>query len=100
MLLPACDQPDPAIARGRRNFNRSCAACHGQLATGLPGLGANLRTSEFVGTATDDELIAMIKAGKSATETHPMMPPKGGIPTFTDDDLRDIVAYIRSIRVD
>jgi len=86
--------------RGRDTFSRACAACHGTDARGLEGLGADLRISEFVGAATDAQLIEMIKAGKDATATHPAMPPRGGVPTLTDERLADVVAYIRSLRED
>ncbi len=98
LVLAGCDRPDPAISRGRTEFARSCAACHGVDARGLEGLGANLRTSEFVGESTDAELVEMIKQGKDATESHPAMPAKGGNATLTDERLADIVVYIRSLR--
>ncbi|MEZ6243736.1 MAG: cytochrome c [Phycisphaerales bacterium] len=98
LTAAGCDGQDPAVKRGRDTFTRACAACHGTDAQGLEGLGANLRTSEFVGQSTDAQLIEMIKAGKDATDTHPAMPPKGGVVTLTDERLADVVAYIRSLR--
>ncbi len=98
--LSACEGADPAAARGGGDFARACAACHGTDARGLQGLGANLRTSEFVADSTDEDLIDLIKAGKDATDTHPAMPAKGGVPSLTDERLADIVAYIRSLRDD
>jgi len=92
--------PDPdAIARkrGADLFAGRCSACHAQDARGLEGLGANLRSSDVVASLSDDELLDYIKQGVEPTDTHAGMPPKGGWATLTDDHLRDIIAYIRSV---
>lgn len=90
---------DPA--KGEQLFAQSCAACHGPDARGIQGLGKNLRSSEFVKGLSDDELVEFIKKGRDTSDpantTGVAMPPKGGNPSLTDQDLYDIVAYIRSI---
>ena len=86
---------------GKTKFESVCAACHGVDAKGLPGLGKNLVTSEFAKGKTDAELVAFIKAGRPVGDplntTGVEMPPKGGNSSFTDQDLYDIVAYIRQL---
>nr|WP_290669257.1 cytochrome c [Ardenticatena sp.] len=90
---------DPA--KGEQLYAQSCAACHGPDARGIQGLGKNLRSSEFVKGLSDDELVEFIKKGRDTSDpantTGVAMPPKGGNPSLTDQDLYDIVAYIRSI---
>ena len=50
---------------------------------------------------TDDQVVEFLKEGRRAD--HPLnekgvdMPPKGGNPGLSDDDLRQIVAYLRSL---
>lgn len=39
----------------------------------------------------------MIKQGRPATGERPAMPPKGGRLNLTDDDIRDIIAYVKSL---
>jgi len=93
---------DPAVvAKGHELFT-TCSACHGPDARGLPKLGKDLVTSEFVGGLTDQDLLTFIKTGRpsfdAANTTGIDMPPKGGNPAFTDDQLLSIIAYIRSLR--
>lgn len=90
---------DPAV--GKASFAQTCSACHGPTGEGLPNLGKNLTTSQFVAGQTDDQLIGFIKVGRLPTDplntTGIAMPPKGGNPALGDKDLENIVAFIRSI---
>ena len=85
-------------ARGRQAFAETCAACHGSDARGRPHLGKDLTASEFAIGLSDAELIEFIKAGRPAGDplntTGVPMPPRGGNPSLTDQDLADIVAYL------
>lgn len=109
-VLTACGgaaQPAPtptpfgdAVA-GQAAFASTCVACHGPEAKGLPNLGKDLTISEFVKTQTNDQLVAFLRVGRPASD--PLntvgidMPPKGGNPSFTDQDLANIVAYLRTL---
>ncbi len=79
-----------------------CAACHAPDGTGVEGLGKDMTTSEFIAGKTDAELVEFIKIGRPATDaantTGVDMPAKGGNPAFTDEDLLNIVAYIRTLQ--
>ncbi len=92
----------PDAARGKAKFDSTCAACHGNNAKGMPGLGKDLTTSTFAKGLSDADLIAFIKKGRlvsdPANTTKVEMPPKGGNAAFTDQDLADIVAYIRTLQ--
>ena len=80
----------------------SCAVCHGQNAEGMPRLGKNLHNNAFVASQTDEALVQFLIEGRPAT--HPDntrgvdMPPKGGNPALTNDNLQQIVVYLRSIQ--
>ena len=86
---------------GQELFVTSCSTCHGPEGKGMPGLGSDLTTSEFVAGLSDSELVAFINEGRPPD--HPdntsgvAMPPKGGNPSLSDEDVANIVAYIRSI---
>lgn len=92
---------DPAVEQGKAVFARLCATCHGQDANGLPKLGKGLRSNAFTESLSDAELIDFIKQGRSAgdplNETGIDMPPKGGDPSLTDEDLKAVVAFLRTL---
>lgn len=87
---------------GYELYVSSCAACHGQGAEGIDGLGLPLTTSGFVLGIDDAALIKFIKSGRAswdASNTTGMdMPPKGGNPAITDDQLQTIVDYLRALQ--
>ena len=94
----------PAVAfdgPGRDLFLAMCSACHGPNGEGMDGLGKPFTSSAFVKNSTDKEIMTMVKMGRpiwdAANTTGVDMPPKGGNPAMTDDQLSDIIAYIRSI---
>ncbi len=88
-------------AKGQQLFQTSCSACHGPEGKGVPGLGKDMTGSEFIAGKSDAELIEFIKQGRDPSDplnsTGVAMPPKGGNPSLSDEDLQNIVAYIRAI---
>ncbi|MCP3856385.1 MAG: cytochrome c, partial [Actinomycetia bacterium] len=76
-------------------------SCHGPDAEGLEKLGLPLVDSEFVASMSSADLLAFIKTGRAASDpentTGVDMPVKGGNPALSDEDLIDIVAYLKSI---
>jgi mono/diheme cytochrome c family protein len=86
---------------GQDYFEGTCSACHGMDAKGLPGLGKDLTTSEFVKGQSDTELVEFVKVGRPASDpantTGVDMLPKGGNPALTEQQLYDIVAYVRTL---
>lgn len=88
-------------AKGKELFAGSCVACHGPNGEGVAGLGKDMTTSEFIAGLSDAELVEFIKKGRDSSDplntTGVIMPPKGGNPALSDEQLLDIVAYMRSI---
>ncbi len=86
---------------GQKYFAQTCSACHGMDAKGLPKLGKDLTTSKFVVEKTDPQLLDFLKQGRLATDplntTGVAMPPKGGNPAFNDQQLMDVISYLRQI---
>ena len=86
---------------GEELFVSTCFACHGEGGTGIEGLGKDMTTSEFIKGLSDAEMLAFIKVGRSVSDpantTGVDMPLKGGNPALTDDDIMDIIAYIRTL---
>lgn len=87
---------------GEQHFSEVCAACHGPGGEGIEGLGKDLTTSEFVAGLSDEELLAFIQEGRPVDDpdntTGVAMPPRGGNPDFSDDQLLDIIAHIRTLQ--
>jgi disulfide bond formation protein DsbB len=99
-LAAPSTQGDPLA--GKEKFTATCSACHGPAGEGIPGLGKDMKTSQFIAGKTDQELVEFIKVGRDPSDplntTGVAMPPKGGNPALNDDDLYDIVSYIRTLR--
>ena len=90
------------LAHGQQLAGQSCSSCHGQDFEGVKSLGPALTDNDFIQDHTDDELIDFIKEGRSKddpdSETGIAMPPYGGNPRLTDDDLADIVLFLRTLK--
>lgn len=90
------------IASGNKLFHASCVACHGAGGVGVSGNGKALVNSEFIRSLDDDGLLAFIKQGRPPTDpknsTGIQMPPKGGNPAMSDDDILDVIAYLRTLQ--
>lgn len=105
LALAACGgaPPEPFgdADAGRGAFVSTCVSCHGQDAKGVTGLGKDLTSSTWILEQTDEELLAFLQAGRPSSDplntTGVDMPPKGGNPALSEDDLKNIVAYLRTI---
>jgi disulfide bond formation protein DsbB len=88
-------------AKGQQIYSQLCIACHGPEAKGVQGLGKDLTTSTFIAEKSDAEMIEFIKVGRDPGDplntTGVAMPPKGGNPAMSEQDMADIVAYMRTI---
>lgn len=89
-----------ADADAQRLYRQNCALCHGIQGEGKPSLGASLQANAFVASSSDAELVQFLAEGRAAD--HPdnnkgvAMPPRGGNPRLTDEDLASIVSHLRS----
>jgi disulfide bond formation protein DsbB len=87
---------------GKQGYDSTCIACHGADAKGMPGLGKDLTVSEYVKAKSDADLVALIKVGRPASDPANTqgvdMPPKGGNPALDDQDILNVVAYLRSLQ--
>lgn len=100
--LPVATGVELADHRGYDLYMASCAACHGTGAQGLDGLGLPLSTSGFVRGASDRDLVTFVKLGRPTWDENNVtgldMPPKGGNPSITDEQLGQIVGYLREVQ--
>jgi len=90
------------LERGRAYYEETCAGCHGYQGEGVAGLGLPLVTSPLVLYASDLELMIFLRVGRPAD--HPdntlgvSMPPSGGRPDWNNDEMMDVIAYVRWLR--
>ncbi len=102
-VTAATEVPVPAAGAlsGAEIYGGLCVACHGPDAKGMPNLGKDLTTSTFLAERSDAEMIAFIAEGRPADHpdntTGVAMPPRGGNPTLTDEDLLAVVTYLRGL---
>ncbi|KKO44062.1 hypothetical protein WG68_17220 [Arsukibacterium ikkense] len=81
--------PIPGNAlRGKKLYSKNCASCHGNEGQGITGTA--LADQLFLASATDSYLKYAIVNGRDGT---PMQSFAG---TLQDEDINDVVAYIRS----
>lgn len=108
LALAACGgaaAPDSApkgdATKGAQIYAGTCSACHGPDAKGIVGLGKDLTTSTFLDGLSDADAVAFLKTGRPSSDplnsTGVDMPPRGGNPALTDDDLLNVVAYLRDL---
>jgi len=90
------------IASGKKLFHGTCIACHGKGGVGIAGNGKALINNQFVQGLDDDGLLAFIKRGRDPGDpkntTGIGMPAKGGNPALSDDDLLDVISYLRTLQ--
>ncbi len=80
------------VDSGRTVFEGTCVACHGDNGRGafegVPNLASRLSKS-------DDELFTNISEGFESPGSIMAMPANGGNPDLTEQQVRDVIAYIR-----
>ena len=92
----AGDTPAAAdTAAGKAVFSQTCIACHGANGKGaIPGV-ADLTDKDGSLRKTDSELIKSISDGFQSPDSFMAMPPKGGNPGLSADDVKAVLAYLR-----
>jgi len=89
------------VANGKAVFESTCRACHGPEGEGITGLGKPMPGSPFITEQSDAALISFLEEGRDASHpdntTGVDMPPRGGNDNLSEQDLVDVVAYMRSL---
>lgn len=92
---PVTARPGPGIvAQGAETYAQVCAGCHGSQGEGL--LGSALSNPNFLRHASDGFLAATIALGRDNTEMQPMGRGRQGIVEMNEEDLTNVVAFLRS----
>ncbi len=101
-LLAAAITPVHARETAADNYKTYCVQCHGMHANGT---GVNVRDmsvmprdhtdAKAMSGRSDDLIFKAIKEGGSSISKSVLMPPWEG--TFSDDEIRDLVQYLRTV---
>jgi len=89
---PAAAAPvvaDADLALGEKIYKQACFACHAAGVAGAPKLGDKAAWGPYIATGMD-AMVSVVISGKGA------MPPKGGLASASEGDLRAAVAYMVS----
>ena len=83
------------VANGQRQYEETCVACHGEKGKGtMPGI-PNFTSRKSPLKKADAVLIKNIIEGIERPNADLAMPPMGGNPDLTEQDVRDILAYMQ-----
>ncbi len=100
-LIGCSEGAEADKARAYNLYQRNCAVCHGGDAKGMRGLGKSLIDNPFVKDRGEAELVGFLKTGRDAShplnETGVNMPPRGGNPSLTDEDLAAISRHLKGL---
>lgn len=82
---------------GKSLYENNCAICHGHDGEGaMPGVRSMISNSLWT-KKSDQELVMMIINGIESTDSPISMPPKGGNPSLTEEQIHSMVNYLRSL---
>lgn len=94
-LLPVA-HADGNLEHGSAIYHQTCVACHGADGTGaIPG-APDFTKKDGRLTKSDDLLIQHIANGFQSPGSAMAMPPKGGNPSLTEDDIEAVLRYMRN----
>ena len=92
----AADTNPPAVNAGQAIYSQTCIACHGANGKGaIPGV-ADLTNVEGALSKPDEALLNSITEGFQSPGSALAMPPRGGNPTLTEEDVKAVLAYLRA----
>lgn len=88
------------LEKGRIDYLRVCSTCHGPAGQGAGRLGNPINDTEYMRATSNEELVEFLKVGRmpsdAANRSGMLMPPRGGDPRITDQDLENIVLFVRT----
>ena len=85
-------------SKGRVLIDGACAQCHGDRGEGM--IGPAVMNADFVDTAGDGFMMEMVSYGRSETKMRPNLRGLGGTADLSVQDIKNVVAYIRSSKND
>ncbi len=103
VLLLALAAPHGAVAfheaggqpeAGTRVYQGTCIACHGANGKGVIPGAPNFNAPDGPLGKPDEMLLLHVRDGFQQPGSPMPMPPKGGNPSLTEQDLKNVIAYL------
>ncbi|MFQ5346348.1 MAG: c-type cytochrome [Rhodothalassiaceae bacterium] len=91
--IPTTPAGDPA--HGKAVFRGTCVACHGEDGKGVVPGAPDFTDPKGPLAKSDALLLQHMERGYRSPGAMMAMPPKGGNPRLSDQDFRDVLAYLR-----
>ncbi len=83
-------------SKGKINFERTCAPCHGEGGRGL--IGPAIGGHDFLNAVDDQFLRESISYGRMGTAMRSNLKGTGSFASFTEHEIDEIVAYMRTLQ--
>ncbi len=84
-----------ADTTGESTYQSSCIACHGADGAGVLPDVPDLTATDGPLTVANEVLVKRIAEGYQSPGSPMAMPPRGGNPSLSDEDLKAVVNYMR-----
>jgi mono/diheme cytochrome c family protein len=81
---------------GEQIYSQTCIACHGDSGSGTVPGAPNFNSKNSPLSKSDDELVKNISNGYQTPGSPMAMPAKGGNNKLNAEDIRNVLAYIKS----
>ena len=87
--------PVYADINGEMIYTKNCMVCHADDGSGaMPGVADLTENREWL-ILPETQLLSRLKKGIQKPGATVTMPPKGGNPNLTDDDIKAVITYMR-----
>lgn len=83
------------VQHGQTIFNETCVACHGANGKGVVPGTPDMTKAHGVLSLPESLLEQRVENGFQSSGSPMAMPARGGNPSLTDQDVKDVLAYMR-----
>lgn len=95
LLVTAAFAAAGATPNGERLYSQNCAACHGADGKGVIPGAPDFTAPGGVLSSPDTLLVKRIVEGYQSPDSPMAMPPNGGNPSLSREDIVAVLAYMR-----
>ena len=82
--------------RGREQYNLYCIQCHGESGAGILKMGSALSHPKYLQYTTDEQIWIATAYGREETRMAPSLKGYDGARQLTEQEISDIIVYLRS----